>query len=247
MPTAEVFGRVAKFWTEIADADATEEQVNLVKRHVQPNGWILDLACGTGRHAVALDAAGYRMVGLDVSTELLKIAKNKAAQAHADLPLVRADLRFLPFQQNAFAAVVSLDQSIGYFSTETDDLVAFKEAKAVLRVGSVLVVDVFNRPQLTQRYIKRPSSARWRDYPSFWLQQTRTITPQGMLCDVWVFRDKATEEQTVVRHVARLFGLAELTGLVEQAELQVQQVLGGYNGVKYGEEANRLIVIACKP
>jgi ubiquinone/menaquinone biosynthesis C-methylase UbiE len=246
LPTAEVFGQNAKFWAEIADADATKEQVNLVRRNVEPRGWVLDLACGTARHTIALCESGYCMVGLDVSLELLQVAKRKAAQAKTDLTLVRADMRFLPFQPNGFEAVVSLDQSVGYMATETDERASFKEVYEVLDFGGVFVVDVFNRPYMEQHYEKKTTgSSRWLEYPSFWLNQTRTAN-QGILCDVWVFRDKTTNKQSTARHVTRLFGFAELKGILEDAGLCVQQTFGSYSEEVYSEDAHRLVVIAAK-
>ncbi len=74
------------------DADAERLVALLVRVLPWRPGWrVLDVACGEGRHARALAAAGAWVVGLDLSPGLLARARG-ATRA----PLVRADLRDLP-------------------------------------------------------------------------------------------------------------------------------------------------------
>ena len=113
-----VFDEMGIFWAEIADQNQTERQVEFLKNILQPKGLLLDLACGTGRHLIALDKEGYGVVGLDISLKLLKVAKSRLHVAQ----LVRADMRFLPFKPQAFAAAVSMDQSFGYLPSERNDI-----------------------------------------------------------------------------------------------------------------------------
>ncbi len=265
-PTATLFDQISSYWTEIAQADHTENQLHFVKTHIEPKGWILDLACGSGRHTVNLSIADYRMVGLDMSLNLLQIAKRKASEAGVRAPLVRADMRFLPFHSGVFAAVVSLDASFGYLPTEKEDLLSLKEVCRTLQNGGVLLLDVFNRERLARRYRKRfgfdlsslyrllpkfpqlASLFRWKEYPSFYLLQKREVTDdEEKLLDVWVFRDKKTHKISVAVHVARLYRLVPLRALLKEAGLQVVHVKGGYEKQTYSEEAKRLIVMAQKP
>jgi SAM-dependent methyltransferase len=59
---------------------------------------LLDLGCGGGQDAGDLGQRGYRVVGLDRTSALLSAARRR----HLSLPLVRADLRQLPFQAMSF-------------------------------------------------------------------------------------------------------------------------------------------------
>src|SRR5688572_13214683 len=69
----------------------------------------LDLACGQGRHSVALAAAGYRVVAMDVSMQAL--GHVPAAAGHGDecvMP-VQADADAWPFAAGAFDLIVQVD------------------------------------------------------------------------------------------------------------------------------------------
>jgi SAM-dependent methyltransferase len=59
---------------------------------------LLDLGCGGGQDASDLDRLGYRVVGLDRTSALLSAGRRR----YYSLPLVRADLRDLPFQSMSF-------------------------------------------------------------------------------------------------------------------------------------------------
>ena len=118
--TANVFDEMGVYWAEIADKNQTDRQIQFLKRHLKPDGYVLDVACGTGRHSIPLSKEGYWMVGLDVSANLLKVAKQRSN----DVQLVRGNMRFLPFKPQAFAAAISMDTSFGYLPSEEDDLLS---------------------------------------------------------------------------------------------------------------------------
>jgi SAM-dependent methyltransferase len=59
---------------------------------------LLDLGCGGGQDAGDLGERGYRVVGLDRTSALLSAGRRR----FRSLPLVRADLRYLPFQAMSF-------------------------------------------------------------------------------------------------------------------------------------------------
>jgi len=62
------------------------------------NARLLDLGCGGGQDAGDLQQWGYRVVGLDRTSALLSAGRRR----YHSLPLVRADLRQLPFQATSF-------------------------------------------------------------------------------------------------------------------------------------------------
>jgi SAM-dependent methyltransferase len=233
-----VFDSMGKYWVEIADQNQTERQVEFLKKALKPNGVVLDLACGTGRHLIPLSKKGYDVVGLDISLKLLKIAKLRWRGA----ALVQADMRFLPFKPEAFAAAVSMDTSFGYLPSLEDDLQSLRELQASLSRGGVLIVDVFNRERLIQRH-SISSEPKLREYPSFFLQQKRTVEADRVH-DLWVVKDKADGQTRFFEHVARLYTLDGLQGLLETAGFSVTAVYGNYEDQSWTADSSRLILVA---
>jgi ubiquinone/menaquinone biosynthesis C-methylase UbiE len=66
-----------------------------------PGDEALDAACGTGRHARHLVDRGYRVVGTDLTPEMLDKARSNVPEAE----FLEADLRDLPFEDGRFALV----------------------------------------------------------------------------------------------------------------------------------------------
>lgn len=96
-------------------------------------GRCLDLGCGTGRALPLLAEAGWSLVGCDVSADQLELARERAG--HLAEELVLADAHALPFEDDAFAAVVSM-----LTHTDFDDVGAvFREVHRVLHAGGTFV------------------------------------------------------------------------------------------------------------
>ena len=126
-------------------------------------------------------------------------------------------MRFLPFKTGAFTAAVSMDTSFGYLPSEADDRVSLAEVRRVLFQDGVFVIDVFNRENLILKYRGQNNSTKEKEYPSFFLQQKRTISDDGeWLCDLWTIRDKSDGKVRFFEHKVRLYGQDELQGLLEK-------------------------------
>lgn len=113
---------------------ALEADVIAALLALAPGQRVLDLACGHGRHAGPL-AARARVVGLDRSGPYLARARAEGVGA----PLVRGDVRALPFADGAFDAAFSWYASLFMFGDE-ENAACLAEAARVVRAGGRLVV-----------------------------------------------------------------------------------------------------------
>ncbi|MFH0972270.1 MAG: methyltransferase domain-containing protein [Candidatus Micrarchaeota archaeon] len=78
-----------------------------------PNSKILDVGCGTGLGMEILKELGYEVAGIDVSEELLAIAKKK------HLAVQLGDMRNIPFPNSTFDGIVSIS-ALQWVSSRTD-------------------------------------------------------------------------------------------------------------------------------
>jgi SAM-dependent methyltransferase len=236
----DVFGEMGQLWVEIADESQTQRQIPFLKTQLIPGGCVLDVACGSGRHTIALTALGFDVVGLDISANLLNIAKKRGACA-----LVRGDMRFLPFKAGAFAAVVNMDNSFGYLPTEKDDAQSLAEVKRVLKAGGLFVLDLFNREKLNIKYRGKDVSPKLYDYPSFTLHQARTVSIDGgWLCDHWIVKRRVDGEVRVFDHKVRLYTHRQLEDMLSKTGFNVLAIFGGYEQQPFSAESPRLIIQA---
>ncbi len=123
---------------------------------------------------------------------------------------------------------------------------AFVELRETLKQNGTLIVDVFNREQLMQKYAAKHSvNSKPREYPSFLsFAKTNRRQKRRKARDLWIVCDKADGKIRVFRHVARLYTLKALQGLLEKAGFAVKQVYGDYEGQQFSPDSNRLILVA---
>jgi len=133
-------------------------------------GAVLDLACGPGRHSVALAARGFAVTGVDRSAFLLDRARARAAELGAAAEWVHADMRDF-VRPAAFDLALCLFTSFGYFTDDADNQRVLAQVAASLRPGGRCVLDVAGKEVLAR--IFRPAGVR--DIPDGMVVHRRTV------------------------------------------------------------------------
>ncbi len=87
----------------------------LAKRNIHPPALILDAACGTGSMTLRLAKAGYDMIGIDLSTEMLSEARDKCADEGVFPLLLCQSLTGIDLYGTVKAALCTLD-SLNYLT-----------------------------------------------------------------------------------------------------------------------------------
>ncbi|HVE85812.1 MAG TPA: methyltransferase domain-containing protein [Myxococcales bacterium] len=110
----------------------------------QPDGPVLDVACGTGLFArrLARDATLPPVVGLDVSRPMIEEGVAQAREAGVMVDFVRAEAPDLPFQDQSFGAVLQT----GALHLIPDASRLFLEVGRVLRPGGRYVASTYTPP-----------------------------------------------------------------------------------------------------
>ena len=112
------------------------------------NASVLDLACGTGDIAFEAAAAGSRVVGLDITPRMVRLASLKPQRFRHRVSFVTGDMMALPMRDEAFDVVTT-----GYGLRNVPDLAgALAEIHRVLRPGGLLLSLDFDRP--TNRIVR---------------------------------------------------------------------------------------------
>ena len=113
----------------------------LLQKHHPGFASVLELACGTGSFAVALQRRGpYRYHATDRSPQMLAVARAKAERAGAAIAFEKAD--FTRFQvEEPFDVVILLYDSINYLLDEADVRRVLERAYEALRPGGVFLFD----------------------------------------------------------------------------------------------------------
>ena len=81
---------------------------------------IIDISCGTGRHAIELSKRGHTVTGIDLSESLLEKARAKAKQNNLQIDFLQHDARNLPFKKQFDVAIMMCEG--GFPLMETDEM-----------------------------------------------------------------------------------------------------------------------------
>lgn len=104
---------------------------------VPPGGLVLELGCGSGLDAPALLGRGLRVLGLDTSTKMLRLAR--AVDSPTGMALC-ADMRALPLADNSLAAMLAVGSIHHLPKTEAPRAIA--EVSRVLRPGGIFALAI---------------------------------------------------------------------------------------------------------
>lgn len=102
---------------------------------------VLDVCCGTGRHARALGSLGYEVTGIDRNEQALSHARLAGAPGTV---FVQQDMRKLRSLDGTWDAAVIMWASFGYFEPAVNRSV-LRSLSDLLRPGGRLVLDLYNR------------------------------------------------------------------------------------------------------
>jgi SAM-dependent methyltransferase len=106
---------------------------------------LLDLGCGTGRLLVPFAQRGYRVLGVDLSEEMLNVAAEKAAGANVAINLLRANLAELDgLRDQVFDGAACLFSTLGMVSGPGPRRSVLAHAFRVLRPGARFLLHVHN-------------------------------------------------------------------------------------------------------
>ena len=225
--------------------DRTEHEAQFIIKALglRPSHSVLDLCCGQGRHSVALAKTGIAVTGVDLSEEMLSLARDNATAAGVEVDLIQADMRRLPEAlQGKFDAVVNLFSSFGYLESEADDQQVLHQVAGCLKPGGTVLMDLLNREWV----IINNEPYEWRiedDGTAILEHRDLDLHASVNHLTFTEISPDGTRSAGSELHM-RLYTLTELTKMLANAGMSVERVYGGFDGQEYTVDTRRMIVIA---
>tara|TARA_B100001142_G_C14119959_1_gene572614 strand:- start:36 stop:779 length:744 start_codon:yes stop_codon:yes gene_type:complete len=146
MNNYKIFGEIyANIYDEIYNAKNYVEECDILeqifknKRNVTS---ILDLGCGTGNHAAELATRGYKVIGLDQSDQMIKVAIGKNLEGCS---FQQSDIRAFDLKQS-FDVVILMFNVVGYLLDKNSLIALFSTARQHLAKGGLLIYDFWYAP-----------------------------------------------------------------------------------------------------
>lgn len=153
------------FMDNIPYEEWAEYLIGLLKEYGVHDGLIADLGCGTGSMTELLATAGYDMIGIDNSEEMLDIAMDKRVKSGNDILYLLQDMRAFELY-GTVKAVISICDSINYIQDESDLKEVFRLVNNYLDPQGIFVFD-FNTVYKYREVMGNQTIAEDREECSF--------------------------------------------------------------------------------
>jgi len=125
----------------------TENEVKwMIKEYLtNPEMKILDVGCGTGRHAINLATRGYKNItAIDLSPGLIRAAKETAKGENVQVDFRLCDARELPFENEFDAAICLCEGAFGLLENDTENYKVLKAVHKSLKKRGIFILTTLN-------------------------------------------------------------------------------------------------------
>jgi SAM-dependent methyltransferase len=227
----DIFGEYADYYDIIyQDKDYVAESLfvsELIKKNCRKESRIrvLDLACGTGLHAIELAAMGYEVDASDMSINMIKAAKENPRNKNLKIRFHQEAFQTADRINKKFDVVISMFSAINYLTTYQDLLRSLKNIHGLLDRGGIFVFDFWNGNAVIEDFspvrVKRmnkgtKSVLRYSENTIDRLKQTVDVKFNFMLFD----KDRLAKEFTE-SHIIRYYFLMEMENFLEMSGFKI--------------------------
>lgn len=216
----------------------TADEVSFILRetHLTPPATVADVACGEGRHAIALARRGFQVMGVDLNSEFIATAREEATGLGEKARFFTGDMREAiggPYQM-----VLSLFQSFGFFD-DADNTKVLHAWTRRLTPGGYLVLDLWNRDFIVRKAL---DAYQWEAEPGLRVTEHKDFDSlSGRLAIHYTYTYAEGQQFEYDAHF-RLYAPTELRDLLASVGIEITSVYGSLTGDPYTLDARRLVV-----
>lgn len=196
----------------------------IFKRYGAAPKLLLDLGCGTGSMTNLMASKGYEMIGVDLSEDMLAIAKTKAKDTHQEVIYLNQDMTELDLY-GTVDAVISCGDAFNYVLSAEDLLATFKHVNTFLNPGGLFIFDMNTIYKFKEVLGNKTYAENHEDYAYIWenyFYEDECINEYEVTIFIKNISgnfDKATEI-----HHERGYEMAQIKALLHEAGLKLEAV-----------------------
>jgi SAM-dependent methyltransferase len=204
---------------------------------------VLDVACGTGRHAIELAKLGIEVTGIDFNGAILDVAERRSAEQLVEVLFLKKDMRCLQFREE-FDAAYSYWTSFGYFADESHDYVVLRRIAESLRPGGKFLLELLSTETLLPVFQPERISPLDESGRNQLRNRDRLDLESGRVESEWTFVESGRERTS---HASlRLYSYRELCAMLREAGFDRIEGFDSKSGQPFAPGAKRLALVATK-
>ena len=240
----ESYGRFAGIYERLmADVpydEWTERITELLAGADIDKGLCADLACGTGSITRRLADRGFDMIGIDLSDEMLQVAREKGPE---EILYIRQDIREFELYGTVRAIVCACD-SINYILEPEEVEQVFRLVNNYLDPGGMLVMDFHTPYYFSEVLAENTISDIDEDVALIWENEELDDGVHASCLTVFERQEKGLYSRFDEEHLQRGYSMEEMRMLAEKAGLRDVHFYDGYSAKAAGEKSERIVMTA---
>ena len=233
------------FMDNIPYEEWAEYLISLLKEYQVEDGLVLDMGCGTGSMTELLAEAGYDMIGIDNSEEMLEIAMEKRADSGLDILYLLQDMREFELY-GTVKAIVSICDSVNYITEDEDLVEVFRLVNNYLDPKGVFIFD-FNTVYKYREILGDQTIAEDREDCSFiwdnYYYEDERINEYELSLFIRE-EDSDLYRKYQETHLQKAYDLETIQRLIKKSGLEYITAYDAFTKDVPTEESERIYVIA---
>ena len=217
---------------------------SLLKEYGIEDGLVLDLGCGTGTMTELLARAGYDMIGVDISGEMLQAALEKREASGLPILYLQQDMREFELY-GTVRAVVSVCDCMNYILDPGELETVCSLVNNYLDPGGIFIFDM-NTEYKFRELMGNRTIAEEREEGSFIWENAYDGKERINEYDLTLFirREDGLYERHQETHFERAYTEAEIRRAVKGAGMELLAIYDAFSRNAPEKESGRICVIA---
>ncbi len=214
------------------------EAYDYILRHVDYQSWfefiretmiiycnnpetVLELGCGTGKFGAKFSSDNYSIVGMDLSMEMLKVAKTRAFR---NFRIICSDIRNFVLKKK-FDFIFCVHDTMNYLLDKEDIRATLRSVKNVMHKGSIFMFDITTEHNIERFFNNKTSIYKTRglhvEWSNVYDRASKIIVSSFTTTD----RDGLTHKE---EHTQQIYSVEEITELLEAEGFTILHICSDY-------------------
>jgi len=182
---------------------------------------ILELGCGTGKFGAKFSADDYRIVGIDRSMDMLKIARTRSFR---NFRIICSDIRNFVLKRN-FDFIFCVHDTMNYQLSGEDVRAVFRSVKNVMHNGSIFMFDITTEHNIERFFNNKTSMYKTRGLHVEW-SNSYDREKKLVISKFITTNREGTEFRE--EHIQKIYTVDEISGMLADEGFDILQVCSDY-------------------
>ena len=206
---------------------------------------IVDLACGTGNITSRLASRGYMLTGVDISNEMLGIAREKSRKQGLFLQYINQDIRELQLH-GLVDVIVCMCDGVNYILDDTDLKQVFERVYQYLRPGGLFLFDISSHYKLSEILANNLMAETEGDVNLVWFNNFDEKTNILQMDLTFFVRQGDLFKRFYETHFQRAYKNNEIIDLLRQVGFNIDKVCADFSLDPPSKDSERIFFCSVK-